>query len=345
MEGVSRVSRRHPSPIKNSTTVESENASPSLRTRTSRRREETTPRDISRTRSRSRSSDVTTSTTETLQLQSERNERFDSKRQNSRTRSRQTIINEENFDTTLNRDTQSRSRSRQVTRRVTSQSTTTPAPMPISSPTTSRKEFTEPAYNDISKTVTKEVTDLNSQFKRRSSTERVIEPTTTRTRNRINTRTNIRTLDLEVSGTANALTTVFKEPTTAKTSDLRNSRKLRYKTRQSEVDSNLTGEGLSVPNEVKSSQIGENTTSQIGSKSVSPSTTETIVKQTTERLSKTSTIKTTKVVKRPIPRGKVKAPILTAKPKVSDEVHEDDNYPETFKALIQAKNASVSRIG
>lgn len=344
MEEISRVSRRLPSTIKNSDSIRPEDASPSPRTRTFRRREETSTREIPRSRSRSRSSDTTSSTTETLKFQSERNERFDSKRQNSRTRSRP-IINEENFDTTKNRDTQSRSRSRQVTRRVTSQPITTPTPLPISSPTTIGKEFTDSAFNDITKTVPKEVTDPNTQFRRRSSTERVIEPTTTRTRNRINTRTNIRALDLEVSGTANALTTAFKEPTTANTNDLRNPRKLRYKTRQSEVDSNLTGEGLTLPNYITSSQIGENITSQTGSKLVSRSTTEKVIRQTTERLAKTSTIKTTKVVKRPISQGKGKTPVATAKPKVSDEVHEDDNYPETFKALIQAKNASVSRVG
>lgn len=341
VEGASRVSRRFPNSDRNSTTLDkSEDAPPVYRSRVTRRREEIPPRDISRTKSRSRH-DVTSSTTETSQLQTVRNERFDLRRQNTRTRSRATI-SEESFDTTVNRDIQSRNRSRQVTRPVTSQSTQ--APLSTTTPTSlTKSEYIDSAFNDIARTSPKEVNDPNSQFKRRSSTARIMEATTPRARNRINTRTNLRALDLEVSGTANTVTTSLKEPTTARSSDLRNSRKLRYKTRQSEIDSNLTGEGLAPLNEVKSSHIKENITSQTGLKSFSRPTTEKVIRQTTERVSKTSTIKTTKVVKRPISRRKVITPIATAK--VSEEIREDDNYPETFKALIQAKNASVSRIG
>ncbi|XP_026491141.2 mucin-2-like isoform X10 [Vanessa tameamea] len=343
VEGTSRISRRLPNPDRSPTSSnKSEDVSPTSRSRVSRRREEIQPRDISRSRSRSRPTESPSYTTIKSQNQPERSDRFDSRRSNSRVRSKP-VVNEENFDTTVNRENQSKSRSRQSSRYVAAQSM--PVPLLTTSPSIGKiqKDFTDIAFNDITKTLSKDVGELNSQIRRRSSTVRTIESVTVpRGRGRINTRTNVRALDLDVSGTANALSTAPKEPTTARTEDIRNSRKLRYKTRQSETDTNLTGEGIATSNEVKSSQIRENVTSQTESKSFSRSTTEKNLRSSTERISlKSSTLKTTKVVKRPVSRNKGKTPLTAQKNKVSDEIKEDDNYPEPFKALIQAKNAST----
>ncbi|XP_047545840.1 mucin-17-like isoform X2 [Vanessa atalanta] len=343
VEGTSRISRRLPNPDRSPTSSnKSEDISPTSRSRVSRRREEIQPRDISRSRSRSRPTESPSYTTNKSQNQPERSDRFDSRRSNSRVRSKP-VVNEENFDTTVNRENQSKSRSRQSSRYVPAQST--PVPLLNTSPSIGKiqKDFTDIAFNDITKTLSKDVGELNSQIRRRSSTVRTIESVTVpRGRGRINTRTNVRALDLDVSGTANALSTAPKEPTTARTEDIRNPRKLRYKTRQSETDTNLTGEGITTSNEVKSSQIRENITSQTESKSFSRSTTEKNLRSSTERISlKSSTLKTTKVVKRPVSRSKGKTPLTAEKNKVSDEIKEDDNYPEPFKALIQAKNAST----
>lgn len=294
-------------------------------------------------RSRSRPTETPVSVTEKTQSQSERTERFDSRR--SRTRNRP-VVNEESFDTTVNsRENQAKGRSRQSSRFVSS--SPTPAPLLSTSPTVENihKDFTDVPFNDITKTISKDTSEPNTQIRRRSSTSRTIETTTTpRGRGRFNRRTNIRALDLDVAGTANALSTAPKEPTTARTGDLRNSRKLRYKTRQSETDTNLTGEEITTSNEVKSSQTRENITSQSDLKTFTRSTTEKNIRFTTEMVSlKTSTLKNTKVIKRPVGRSKSKSSVTAEKSKVSDEIKEDDNYPETFKALIQAKNASVSR--
>ncbi|XP_050341966.1 mucin-17-like isoform X3 [Nymphalis io] len=343
VEGTSRISRRLPNPDRSPTSSnKSEDDSSTSRPRGSRRREENQPRDISRTRSRSRPTESPSFTTDKSQHQTERSDRFDSRRSNSRVRSKP-VVNEANFDTTVNRENQSKIRSRQSSRYVSTQSTQ--VPLLSTSPTIGmiQKDFTDIAFNDITKTLSKDVGELSSQVRRRSSTVRTTESVMApRGRVRINTRTNVRALDLDVSGTANALSTAPKEPTTARTEDIRNSRKLRYKTRQSETDTNLTGEGIATSNEVKSSQIRENITSQTELKSFSRSTTEKNLRHSTERSSlKSSTLKTTKVVKRPVSRSKGKTPSTAEKQKVSDEIKEDDNYPETFKALIQAKNASL----
>ncbi|CAH2091661.1 unnamed protein product [Euphydryas editha] len=345
VDGTSRISRRHQNLDGGPTsTIKSEDVSPTFRTRVPRRREEIQPRNVSRTsRSRSRPTEVTASIIEKTQSTSERSERFDSRR--SRTRSRP-IVNEESLDTTMNRENQVKSRSRQSSRFVSSPPTQ--APLPSTSPTVEniQKGFTDIAFNDITKTLPKDTSEANTQIRRRSSTVRTIESITPRGRGRINTRTNFRALDLDVAGTADALSTAPKEPTTIRTGDLRNSRKLRYKTRQSETDTNLTGEGWPTTsqnsNEVKSSQKRENITSQSELKTFTRSTTEKNIRLTTEKLSlKSSTINNTKVVKRPVGRSKSKSSVTAEKSKVSDEIKEDDNYPETFKALIQAKSAST----
>ncbi|OWR42843.1 dumpy isoform F [Danaus plexippus plexippus] len=315
-----------------------ENVATNSRSQVSRRREESIVRNkpnenVSRTRSRSKPSEV--SSTNTPQLPTEAMEQFDSRKSNNRLRSRRPIIDEANFDTTLNRD-KSKSRLRQTSRYTTAQ---TAQPTLISETVTT---YSEPSvrtttkvtnYDDTSRQ-TKETT--NNQLRRRSSTLRPIEITTpSRIRGRINTRTDTRPLDLEVSGTANALISAPKDPLSGEN---RNSRKLRYRTRQSETDTNLTGEDVSSDGrERKSSQTRAYFTSQSVSKNILSTSTENIV----EKSRNENTARATKVVKRPVSRRKTNNALKIEKRKLSDEVTDDDNYPETFKALIQAKNAST----
>lgn len=163
-------------------------------------------------------------------------------------------------------------------------------------------------------------------------------------RGRIKTRPNARSLDLDISGTTNTLTTADKEHTTIRTGDLRNSRKLRYKTRLSETDTNLTGEGLKPLSEViKSSQNEENSASQPAVEPSAPALLDNTIQQSTETLPlKSTTLKIMKMVRRPLTRGTFRPAVPLVKKKTSDEINEDDNYPESFKALIHAKNDSVS---
>lgn len=349
-EGAPRINRRLPNSSRSSTsTNQPEDVQFTPRSRASRRgdgREEITPRDISRTRHRSKAPEANSTIAPDLSTnQSVKTERFDSRRTNTRTRSKP-VVNEQSFDTTIKRENQIKSRSRQTIRHTTTSSTQAPTLDTSPLTTTAQTKVTDSATNELSKTVP---SAPSREFRRRSSTAQITEfitPAPSRTRGRVNTRPNVRTLDLDVSGTANALTTAPKEPTTARTNDLRNSRKLRYRTRPSETDTNLTGEGIT-SNEVKSSQTRKNITSQPELKLFSPSTptTEKSVRQTTEKVNeKTSMLNSTKIVKRPISRRKAKGTVTVSKTKVSDEIGEDDNYPPSFKALIQAKNASVSRI-
>lgn len=128
--------------------------------------------------------------------------------------------------------------------------------------------------------------------------------------------------------------------------DLRDSKKLRFKTRLSETDTNLTGNGITINEVTNSSQNKESDTSQPEIQTTAPVMVETTVQPSTEEVVvKTTTSTTTKPGRRPLPRGKsnfrpaVKLPKLA---KTSDEIGEDDNYPASFKALIKAKNATVS---
>lgn len=136
--------------------------------------------------------------------------------------------------------------------------------------------------------------------------------------------------------------------TTKKSLDSRNPKKLRYKTRLSETDSNLTGQGIILNNEVtKSSQSDIEITSQNETRS----STKTSVDETfssTEATSSPSTLPSKSHVsvarKSPV-RGKINFRPSVSLPKTksdTSEINEDDNYPESFKALLQAKNAAVS---
>ncbi|XP_072941587.1 uncharacterized protein [Epargyreus clarus] len=357
VDGTSRTSRRLSSSDSRgaSSTSKAEEVQPTFRPRNHRRREEPTtarkeesPRDVPRTRSRTRppEKDITPSPSEQLQTYTSRNERFDSRRTSSRSRSR-AVENDVNIETSTVRDNNSRGRTRQSSRRATLPST--PTPIEVSSPQVEEKaEIINNNFEDISKTVPKEEnTPINTanQFRRRSSTSRTIVETVTpkKNRGRVNTRGNLRSSDLEVSGTTNTLSALLgKEPTTARSGDLRSSRKLRYRTRPSDTDSNLTGEGLATLNEViGSSQKKERLTSQSDTVSSSSATVENVVQQITEKIPPKTT-KGSKVVRRPLVRGKVnvRPTVALPKKKVSEEIKEDDNYPESFKALIQAKNAT-----
>lgn len=344
VEGVSRVGRRLPSPLSpddNSVASNSQSeVQPTFKSRGSRRREEIPEKDVFRSRTRSR---PTEGISEAPPPQGS-NERFDSRRTSSRYRSRP-AEDEIKTEPTVFKENIVRSKTRQVSRRPAQ---TTEAPLEISSTAIdeSKIEIINSNFNDISKIVPKEDNIITTQFRRRSSSAPISTSTTEsinskRSRGRINTRTNIQTPDLTSSGTTNSISVSDKEPTTARTGDLRNSRKLRDRTRQSETDTNLTGEGLTGSNEVVKSSQSRKKTSQPETQTFAPIV-ERLVSQSTEanRL-KTTTLKVTKVIRRPLGRVKVSKQI-DSKSQTTEEINEDDNYPPSFKALIQAKNASVS---
>ncbi|XP_072941578.1 uncharacterized protein [Epargyreus clarus] len=349
VDGTSRTSRRLSSSDSRgaSSTSKAEEVQPTFRPRNHRRREEPTtarkeesPRDVPRTRSRTRppEKDITPSPSEQLQTYTSRNERFDSRRTSSRSRSR-AVENDVNIETSTVRDNNSRGRTRQSSRRATLPST--PTPIEVSSPQVEEKaEIINNNFEDISKTVPKEEnTPINTanQFRRRSSTSRTIVETVTpkKNRGRVNTRGNLRSSDLEVSGTTNTLSALLgKEPTTARSGDLRSSRKLRYRTRPSDTDSNLTGEGLATLNEViGSSQKKERLTSQSDTVSSSSATVENVVQQITEKIPPKTT-KGSKVVRRPLVRGKTQtssSPSETLSVRASQKVFK--TYPQSSQSI------------
>lgn len=330
-----------PSGLDNSVTSSAENQQ---RSRGSRRREEVITRDV-RTRTRSRLVETTSEPPQPVEIQSG-NERFDSRR--TLTRSRNRPVEEGTESTPRENVLRNRPRSnRRPITTITPTSTTTLIYEATPTIDESKIEIINTNLNDISRiSPTQEIP--TTQYRRRSSvtvgqtTESVLKSTRRDVRRgRINTRVNIKPLEIDASGTTNSLSYVNKESTTARTNDLRNSRKLRYRQRQPDTDTNLTGDGFDAINEVKSSQIKEipsQVEDQVASK-------EILISQSTERSKfKTTTIKVTKVVRRPIGRGKAnhRQAATLSKSKSSEEINEDDNYPESFKALIQAKNASVS---
>ncbi|CAB3220829.1 unnamed protein product [Arctia plantaginis] len=353
VEGVTRTSRRLAVPSASDSnivpSIGQDAAQPTFKSRGTKRHEETSSQsNIVRTRTRTR---VEIPPTAQAQIQSTpKNERFDSRR--TRTRSQPALTDlESNKDSTLTKDTVNRSRSRAHSRRPTL-TTTTLASVELTSPASdeSKLEIINSNLDDITKIPTEAPTAATeaNQFRRRNIPPTTESVTPQRSRGRINTRPNVRSLDLAVSGTINTLTKVEKTPTTARSApDLRNSKKLRYRTRPSETDTNLTGKGLLSANEViKSSQNRRSGTSQEVTPNTAPVVAETIIQQSTETNEpKTTTTQVTKVIKRPVPSRRnanfrPTASLATVS-KVSDEISEDDNYPASFKALIQAKNAST----
>lgn len=301
-------------------------ASTSLRSRITTRQEELKPSSRNPYR---RNPQPVESSTQAIDIQSERNERFQSRRTYSRTRSKPKI-EEPNRPEKVN---VIRPRSRQDRRRASTQS-----PLDISSPALdeSKLEVISSNLDEITKIAVDRPT---TQFRRRNS----VLSSTPKSAPRLRTRTSTRSQspnepDLLSSGTTNSLTITEKDPIIT-SNQLRKQKKLRFKTRPIETDTNLTGEGLSPPSEVtNSSQIKEITPSQ----SELQNSTSLVVEadQSTEAVGSASST-TLRITKRPLLRGNFKSSVVL-KTKSSEDVKEDDNYPESFKALLIGKNASVS---
>lgn len=210
----------------------------------------------------------------------------------------------------------------------------------------SKIEVVNSNLDDISR-VTPKIENISATTFRRRNPPPSTERTAPRKRGRVDTRTDTRALDLSVSGTINTFTISNMESSTPRTATgLRNTKNLRYKTRLPETETNLTGKGITVNEVTKSSQNKESDTSQPELQTPGPVVMETTVQPSTEAIVvKTTTSTTRKPGRSALTRGKgnfrpaVKLSKLT---KTSDEIGEDDNYPASFKALIKAKNATVS---
>ncbi|XP_050681580.1 uncharacterized protein LOC126976995 isoform X8 [Leptidea sinapis] len=188
---------------------------------------------------------------------------------------------------------------------------------------------------DTSKDTVVDDVVIANQF-RRSSTQSTMEKIPTiRTRGNIKTRT--KPIDLAASGTINTMTTSIREETTIKTVDVRNSRRLRYKSRPSQTDTNLTGEGLVTS---KIMQKIDSSTNQNEKKPTNFTIPNNDVKDATDKSVLSNSPKRHIVVKRPHKSNGEHHTAVVTKTKISEEISEDDNYPESFKALLQAKNAT-----
>lgn len=309
-----------------------------FRSRSSRRREPIPPQEATRTRTRGRPP----VTSEVEPEGPQRNEQFDSRKTLSRTRKRPVENQQKELPTA--RDTVVRQRPQSFSRRAPSTEPT----VEVSSPTIdeSKIEVVSSNLEDISRVTPKNEKVSATTFRRRTTSS--TETATPRRRGRVNTRADTRPLDLSVSGTTNTFTVSNREPTTVRTAaDLRNSKKLRYKTRLLETDTNITGEGITTNEVTKSSQKKESDTSQPEIHSPAPEVVETTVQPSSEAaIVITTPSTTTKPGRRPLPRGRTnfRPAVKLSKRAKSDEIGEDDNYPASFKALIKAKNATVSII-
>lgn len=308
----------------------------SFRSRGSRRREPTPPREATRTRTRGRPQ----VTSEVEPDRPQRNEQFDSRKTLSRTRKRP-IENQEKELTT--EYTVVRQRPQSFSRRAPSTEPT----IEVSSPKIdeSKIEVVNSNLDDISR-VTPKIENISATTFRRRNTPSSTETATPKRRGRINTRVDTRPLDLSVSGTTNTFTVSNREPTTVRVApDLRNSKKLRYKIRPLETDTNITGTGITANEVTKSSQNKESDTSQPESQTPAPVVVESTVQPSTEA-AKTTTSSTIKPGRIPLKRSRTnfRPAVKSSKSTKSDEIGEDDNYPASFKALIKAKNATVSII-
>ncbi|XP_047519555.1 uncharacterized protein LOC125059248 isoform X21 [Pieris napi] len=351
-EGISRTSRRTIADRSANNLNKTEDNIPTYRSRSIRRREETQESSTVRSRSRVRTLEKDNiSPNVEIQVQSGQNDPFESRRSSIRSRSR-TIGKEATTESILSRESIIRGRSRGSGRKFTP--TTTPLNDQPESSSNKVAVTLSPRSIEIRSDITKTneilptgATAPSNQFRRRSSTVSTVDDyKQIRPRGRINTRTNSRALDLEVAGTTNTFTAPAKQTKITRVSDGRNSRKLRYKTRTLETDTNLTGVGITTAlNEVEKSSQRNDTTSQPEFSEINSTTfkaTENTFQPSTESVLTSSTLKPSKVVRRPITRsnGYFKSSEVKSNSKMSDEISEDDNYPESFKALIQAKNAT-----
>ncbi|CAH2063777.1 unnamed protein product, partial [Iphiclides podalirius] len=377
-----RTSRRSSTNLDSKTstsTVKIDDVQPTFRPRSPRRREEptsSTPRDNVRSRARSRITDTYSSNIVTEQPLTEngRNERFDSRKTN-RVRSRPIESESNAINAYPSREIPVKNKARQVNRRFQyatetsspsstvnddgktrdmnirrTQTTSTEVPLRLSSPNFDdiKTETVASTFNDITRTVPKEEDITTVQFKRRSSTTPTIEtetvgtPRPTRSRGRVNTRANVKLEDMASSGATLTLSET-NAPIEKLSEDPRKSRKLRYRTRFAETDTNLTGEGITNSNEIsKSARKKQSFSSEAENRTSANVINEKKMERRSERKPLVSpTIKSMRVVRRPLSRQKDNSASLStlSKVKTSDEIGDDDNYPETFKALIQTKNA------
>lgn len=279
-------------------------------------------------------------------MQSGQNQQFESRRSNVRSRTK-TVVKETPPEKPLSRGSAIRGRTRQSVRKYPS-TVTLPIDQTYSSSNTVSTTLSSRSVDsksDINKTNEVELaseTTLPNQFRRRSSTVSTIEEIKPiKSRRRINSRTNSSALDLEVAGTTNTFTAATKEQIVSRVNDGRHSRKLRYRTRTSETETNLSGEGI---NKVRKTSEINDVASQPEFKGTTSLAPENTFQSSTESISTSSTLKSIKVVRRPITRtnSNFKSSDVNNKSKMSDEISEDDNYPESFKVLIQAKNAVSS---
>ncbi|XP_013141635.1 PREDICTED: mucin-2-like isoform X2 [Papilio polytes] len=378
VEGVRNSRRLSNFDSRGSTSTEKiDDAQPTFRSRSYRRREETAspaPRDITRSKSRNRITESLTSNVVSEQSPTEngRNDRFDSRRTNRiRTRpleSQNSVTTFPSRDSSVNNKARQSNRRAQITTTTVSplppsssvandirrdvsrraQTTTTEASTILSSPTVDefKSEITASTFDDFTRTVPKEEDITTVQFKRRSTTARSIEvetPTSAkpaRTRGRVSTKSNIKLDDMASSGATNVLSISENNLTEERSSeDARKSRKLRYRTRLTETDTNLTGEGITTSNEIIKTSRKQQKQPESRTTTLAPS--ERKVQRNIERnSSKSAAVKSMRVVRRPLSRGNENGTALP-KVKTSDEIGDDDNYPASFKALIQAKNAST----
>ncbi|XP_022124461.2 mucin-5AC isoform X16 [Pieris rapae] len=350
-EGISRTSRRTITDRSANNLNKTEENIPTYRSRSIKRREETQELSTVRSRNRGRTLEKDNISPKVeIQAQSGQNEPFESRRSSIRSRSR-TIAKEATTENILSRESIIRGRSRGNGRKYTP--TTTPFNDQPESSSNQVAATLPPRSVEIRSEIIKTneilptgATAPSNQFRRRSSTVSTVEATKQiRPRGRINTRTNSRALDLEVAGTTNTFTAAAKQTTIARISDGRNSRKLRYKSRTLETDTNITGVGITPLNEVEKSSQRNDITSEpeySETNSTTSKATENTFQTSTESVLRSSTLKSSKVVRRPITRsnGYFKSSEVKSNSKMSDEINEDDNYPESFKAIIQAKNAT-----
>lgn len=210
--------------------------------------------------------------------------------------------------------------------------------------TSIRSSSESPITADVQKSTTSQNPKFRSRSRNTTPTSIKEDATQRIIRSRITTRvSDIRTLpDIASSGSSISENTLKMDASTEKTYDTRGSRKLRYKSRLSDTDSNLTLENNTDKEVNKSSHNRNPVTSQeetSNSADILNSSTQEATSSTTQSSNTQSSI-----VKRPVIRRKINfRPSVTLKKPKSDtsEIDEDDNYPESFKALLQAKNAAV----
>lgn len=328
-----------------------------IRSRSSRRRDENTQKDNLRTRTRSRpiisDTNIDNNSRQFSSLQNERNERYSNSRNTQiRTRKRPIARKEAEVDTdNISNKNASSSRGRQRSNYRPSSRPLTDTTAPATAE--SKLELVSASLDETTKRMLIENQPSTIQFRPRgrsiTSTKSFETTTARRVRGRVIKKVKSspenKTLEPEVN--TDGMTEQASE-------DVRIAKKLHYKTRLSETDTNLTGQGIIAANIVNKSSQKESITSQeeinTANKDIQEelqsSTSNIIVTSTSTTSIPVSSIQGS-IVRRPLSRGKsnFRSTVTLPKPKKDTiEISEDDNYPESFKALLQAKNAAVSTI-